>query len=346
MAVEVVLEARGLVKDYRRDRAVDGVDLVVHAGERVALLGPNGAGKTTTLLMILGVVTPDAGAVTICGFDLAHQRSRAAECVGFAAGLPPAHRADARARVPAPVRAALRHRRPEPADRRGPRAVPHRRPRGRDGYRAVVGTAHAHRDRARRRCTGRACSCSTSRPRRSTPMSRNGCAPACSSCATRRHRVVDDEPRHERRRAGVRAGGVPVARAHRRRRHRPRRSRRLRARRPRRACSSISPNGTSRRVRSRATTREPGHSPPTRLTTRGQVVAAHARDRAPARVRARAQPAPPVRRLALAARRRVAVRFARRVRRHVAARRPPRRRPATCSRASCSGTSSTSRRSR
>jgi ABC-2 type transport system ATP-binding protein len=71
MTAEVVLDARGLVKDYRRNRAVDGVDLVVHAGERVALLGPNGAGKTTTLLMILGVVAPDAGAVTHGGFDLA-----------------------------------------------------------------------------------------------------------------------------------------------------------------------------------------------------------------------------------------------------------------------------------
>src|SRR6476469_6971069 len=89
MAEDVVLEARGLVKDYRRDRAVDGVDLVVHAGERVALLGPNGAGKTTTLLMILGVVSPDEGAVSICGFDLAHERSKAAECVGFAAGYLP-----------------------------------------------------------------------------------------------------------------------------------------------------------------------------------------------------------------------------------------------------------------
>jgi len=89
MADEVVLEARGLVKDYRRDRAVDGISLVVHAGERVALLGPNGAGKTTTLLMILGVVSPDEGAVSICGYDLAHQRSRAAECVGFAAGYLP-----------------------------------------------------------------------------------------------------------------------------------------------------------------------------------------------------------------------------------------------------------------
>ena len=89
MVGEVVLDARGLVKDYRRDRAVDGIDLVIHAGERVALLGPNGAGKTTTLLMILGVVSPDQGAVSICGFDLAHQRSRAAECVGFAAGYLP-----------------------------------------------------------------------------------------------------------------------------------------------------------------------------------------------------------------------------------------------------------------
>jgi ABC-2 type transport system ATP-binding protein len=89
MAETVVLDARGLVKDYRRDRAVDGVDLLLHEGDRVGLLGPNGAGKTTTLLMILGVVAPDAGTVAICGTDLAHHRSRAAEHVGFAAGYLP-----------------------------------------------------------------------------------------------------------------------------------------------------------------------------------------------------------------------------------------------------------------
>ena len=86
---DTVLEARALVKDYRRARAVDGVDLVVGAGERVALLGPNGAGKTTTLLMILGAVEPDTGDVTICGHDLAHHRSAAAQQVGFAAGYLP-----------------------------------------------------------------------------------------------------------------------------------------------------------------------------------------------------------------------------------------------------------------
>jgi ABC-2 type transport system ATP-binding protein len=89
MPGDVVLEARGLVKDYRRARAVDGVDLVLRAGERVALLGPNGAGKTTTLLMILGVVSPDEGSVTICGVPVATKRSKAAESVGFAAGYLP-----------------------------------------------------------------------------------------------------------------------------------------------------------------------------------------------------------------------------------------------------------------
>src|SRR4029078_11546895 len=86
---EAVLRATGLVKEYRHTRAVDGIDLVVHAGERVALLGPNGAGKTTTVLMLLGVVSPDAGKVVIAGHQLDKHRSRAADNVGFAAGYLP-----------------------------------------------------------------------------------------------------------------------------------------------------------------------------------------------------------------------------------------------------------------
>jgi ABC-2 type transport system ATP-binding protein len=84
-----ILRARGLVKQYKRVRAVDGVDLTVAPGERVALLGPNGAGKTTTLLMLLGVVTPDAGSVEIAGHQLPRHRSAAAAHVGFAAGYLP-----------------------------------------------------------------------------------------------------------------------------------------------------------------------------------------------------------------------------------------------------------------
>jgi ABC-2 type transport system ATP-binding protein len=87
--VTPVLDATGLVKQYRRVRAVDGVSLHVNAGERVALLGPNGAGKTTTLLMLLGVLTPDAGSITIFGHPLPRERQRAMERVGFVAGYLP-----------------------------------------------------------------------------------------------------------------------------------------------------------------------------------------------------------------------------------------------------------------
>ena len=88
-AVNAVLEARGLVKDYRRTRAVDGVNLSIAPGERVALLGPNGAGKTTTLLMLLGAITPDEGTIEIAGHRLPHGRSAAMGHVGFAAGYLP-----------------------------------------------------------------------------------------------------------------------------------------------------------------------------------------------------------------------------------------------------------------
>ncbi len=85
----VVLEARGLRKRYKDVQAVDGVDLTVAAGERVALLGPNGAGKTTTLLMLLGAVLPDEGTVEIVGHRLPKQRSAAMSEVGFVAGYLP-----------------------------------------------------------------------------------------------------------------------------------------------------------------------------------------------------------------------------------------------------------------
>ena len=87
--MQAVLDGRGLVKVYRGTTVVSEVDLVVGASERVALLGANGAGKTTTLLMLLGVVTPDAGTVRVLGHLLPAGRSRAMEGVGFAAGYLP-----------------------------------------------------------------------------------------------------------------------------------------------------------------------------------------------------------------------------------------------------------------
>ena len=62
------LEIRGLTKRFDRP-AVDGLDLTVRTGEFYALLGPNGAGKTTTLRMVVGLLRPDAGSISVLGHD-------------------------------------------------------------------------------------------------------------------------------------------------------------------------------------------------------------------------------------------------------------------------------------
>src|SRR3954467_7540300 len=61
------LHVRGLRKAYADVVAVNGLDLELAAGECYGLLGPNGAGKTTTLRMLLGLVQPDAGEITLLG---------------------------------------------------------------------------------------------------------------------------------------------------------------------------------------------------------------------------------------------------------------------------------------
>ena len=62
------LELTGLCKAFDRP-AVDGLDLLVRAGEFYALLGPNGAGKTTTLRMVAGLLKPDRGSISVFGID-------------------------------------------------------------------------------------------------------------------------------------------------------------------------------------------------------------------------------------------------------------------------------------
>src|SRR6202521_3226849 len=62
------LEIRGLRKSFERP-AVEGLDLAVRAGEFYTLLGPNGAGKTTTLRMVVGLLRPDSGSISVLGVD-------------------------------------------------------------------------------------------------------------------------------------------------------------------------------------------------------------------------------------------------------------------------------------
>ena len=69
-----ILDVRGLAYAYPDGhQALYGVDLHVHAGERVALLGPNGAGKTTLVLHLNGILTAGAGSVSISGMPVAKE---------------------------------------------------------------------------------------------------------------------------------------------------------------------------------------------------------------------------------------------------------------------------------
>ncbi|MCE5200108.1 LPS export ABC transporter ATP-binding protein [bacterium] len=67
------LEAFNLVKTYKGRRVVNDVSMNMATGETVGLLGPNGAGKTTSFYMMVGLVHPDAGRVTLDSQDITNK---------------------------------------------------------------------------------------------------------------------------------------------------------------------------------------------------------------------------------------------------------------------------------
>lgn len=73
-----------LVKSYRPEapKAVDNLTFEIEPGTVFGLLGPNGAGKTTTVKMILGLVIPSSGSVSLAGFDISTQRRQALRHAG------------------------------------------------------------------------------------------------------------------------------------------------------------------------------------------------------------------------------------------------------------------------
>lgn len=79
---ELAIEAKGLVKTFGSNRAVDGVDLAVRTGSIYGVLGPNGAGKTTTIRMLATLLRPDAGTAKIFGRDVAREPFAVRQLIG------------------------------------------------------------------------------------------------------------------------------------------------------------------------------------------------------------------------------------------------------------------------
>ena len=74
MSGDLVLETRGLVKEFKGFVAVDGVDLRVKRGEIHALIGPNGAGKTTCFNLLTKFLTPTRGQILFEGQDITQEK--------------------------------------------------------------------------------------------------------------------------------------------------------------------------------------------------------------------------------------------------------------------------------
>jgi ABC-2 type transport system ATP-binding protein len=77
-----VLVASNLTKVIGKRTIVDGVSFSLNPGEVFGFLGPNGAGKTTTIRMLVGLIKPTAGSVTICGYDVRRDFEKALRNVG------------------------------------------------------------------------------------------------------------------------------------------------------------------------------------------------------------------------------------------------------------------------
>ncbi len=86
-----LLQASDLTRMVNTTAVVDNVSLSLQRGDILGLLGLNGAGKSTTLKMLAGVLTPDAGQITIAGHSLHDDPIAAKQQIGFLPDQPPVY---------------------------------------------------------------------------------------------------------------------------------------------------------------------------------------------------------------------------------------------------------------
>lgn len=77
-----VLEVKGLKKNLGKREIIKDISFSVKEGEIFGFLGPNGAGKTTTIRMLVGLINPNGGSISICGHDLKNDTEKALKEVG------------------------------------------------------------------------------------------------------------------------------------------------------------------------------------------------------------------------------------------------------------------------
>jgi ABC-2 type transport system ATP-binding protein len=77
------IQVENLIKRYPHSLAVDDISFTLAPGRVLGLLGGNGAGKTTTISLLLGLLTPTAGRITVLGHDMENDRFAALARMNF-----------------------------------------------------------------------------------------------------------------------------------------------------------------------------------------------------------------------------------------------------------------------
>ncbi len=84
-----MIEVKNLTKKYGDHPAVRGVSFTIEKGHVYGLLGPNGAGKSTTMNIMTGCLSATSGSVTVGGYDIYKDASKAKRMIGYLPEIPP-----------------------------------------------------------------------------------------------------------------------------------------------------------------------------------------------------------------------------------------------------------------
>jgi ABC-2 type transport system ATP-binding protein len=84
--MEPIIKTEGLTKNYGKFTALNHLDIAVNKGEILGYLGPNGAGKTTTIRLLLGLIKPSEGTVTIFGKDASRDAAQLHKKIAYVPG--------------------------------------------------------------------------------------------------------------------------------------------------------------------------------------------------------------------------------------------------------------------
>ncbi len=79
----VDIDIRALSKSFGDVQAVDQLDLRIKRGEIFCLVGPNAAGKTTTIRLMLGILKPDSGSITVRGYTIPKEKKKLRKIMGY-----------------------------------------------------------------------------------------------------------------------------------------------------------------------------------------------------------------------------------------------------------------------